>query len=1060
MFRGQKIQRLISTVVLVAFTANATFFPLQAAAQAKGAIAAAQPDSSRSLTGSSGLPGAAASVAGPDERMSEVLGAVYDELKVAVPETALSGQARRSNEKLLAAKGAAAAGALRGATSGELALHAQAIRARAAELRTLYPQIEQAFAATEQHLRQAKLPETILNRQRTAVVQYLARKTEFERLIGNLEAAADGSAGQQAALSDLGSFMAKYPHAKPHTFTDPSRLPFTAPVGKVRAPYASRADYQASLFRPAYEKVMLASLTMNGIQLKQVVLPATPTPDDTAATGEVQITDPIKALALQLNNNPVQIYNWVKSNIEFIPSYGSIQGSSTTLLNRRGNAFDTASLLIALYRAAGIPARYVYGTVEVPAAAVMNWVGGVSTPDAAQSLLSQGGIPNVALVAGGVVKAFRLEHVWVQAYVDYAPSRGAINMRATTWVQLDPSFKQRTPVQGMNIQANVPTNGQDVLAQIQQGATVDDAQGFVQGLNMSNMQAVLNNYQPQVQAYVSAQKTNATVGDMLGTQTLNTENRAFLLGTLPYQTVAVGSVFQSMPENLKWRFKTNIYPADGYADSSTPYIELDQATVDLAGKKISLSFVPASQADQDLIASYVPKPHADGTPVALSEMPGTLPGYLINMNAELRVNGQVTAHSVSSFLLGSAVRQSAQYFNPALQAWQGGDDNDVTVGEYNAIGIDLQGESAQVGHALQDKIGSTTAKMQRYQLNPSDPAPVSEITGDDLVGDLVYAGILGYFIQTDTQEKITALANGNIVNYRLPSYGRFFTEAQPHYLFGIVRGVSFPAAVMDVDFLVTQNESSSGNADAKLHYMREIGAAGSAMEHLVPERLFRNPQLTPTDPQQPQGFSAVKALAAAVAQGQKIYTLDRNNLALHDTILQGLQISSDAKLEIANALAAGRSVTVHEKAVRIGSWSGSGYLILDPDTGAGAYKIEGGMNGGGVEIAKFLASAVGMLLFFAGTAAVSPFLLGLFAMVALFVALYSALLKATEILDEGGNCAAAVAEMYFGIASTLAILSTLFHISSKSVEGLVYKLIGTMYGADLFKSVAGSRACH
>ena len=43
------------------------------------------------------------------------------------------------------------------------------------------------------------------------------------------------------------------------------------------------------------------------------------------------------------------IYQWVRNNIEFIPSYGSIQGSEYTLENRRGsNAFDTASLLIAL----------------------------------------------------------------------------------------------------------------------------------------------------------------------------------------------------------------------------------------------------------------------------------------------------------------------------------------------------------------------------------------------------------------------------------------------------------------------------------------------------------------------------------------------------------------------------------------------------------------------------------------------------------------------------------------------------------------------------------------
>jgi hypothetical protein len=106
-----------------------------------------------------------------------------------------------------------------------------------------------------------------------------------------------------------------------------------------------------------------------------------------AATEDIQLTPAVKAQ--ELNNNPVQIYNWVRNNISFIPSYGSIQGSELTLQKKRGNAFDTASLLIALYRAADIPARYVYGTIDVPADKVMNWVGGVTKVEAAQSLVEE-----------------------------------------------------------------------------------------------------------------------------------------------------------------------------------------------------------------------------------------------------------------------------------------------------------------------------------------------------------------------------------------------------------------------------------------------------------------------------------------------------------------------------------------------------------------------------------------------------------------------------------------------------------------------------------------------
>ena len=60
---------------------------------------------------------------------------------------------------------------------------------------------------------------------------------------------------------------------------------------------------------------------------------------------------------------------------------GSVQD---TLDKKRGNAVDTASLLIALLRSAKIPARYVYGAVERLIDKAINWVGGAKTGEMAQ----------------------------------------------------------------------------------------------------------------------------------------------------------------------------------------------------------------------------------------------------------------------------------------------------------------------------------------------------------------------------------------------------------------------------------------------------------------------------------------------------------------------------------------------------------------------------------------------------------------------------------------------------------------------------------------------------
>jgi transglutaminase-like putative cysteine protease len=76
------------------------------------------------------------------------------------------------------------------------------------------------------------------------------------------------------------------------------------------------------------------------------------TTDDLAETIEVQFTPAIQAKAAELNHNPTKIYNWVRNNIEYVPTYGSIQGADYCLQTKQCNDMDTASLLIALLRKA------------------------------------------------------------------------------------------------------------------------------------------------------------------------------------------------------------------------------------------------------------------------------------------------------------------------------------------------------------------------------------------------------------------------------------------------------------------------------------------------------------------------------------------------------------------------------------------------------------------------------------------------------------------------------------------------------------------------------------
>ncbi|MFZ1319048.1 MAG: hypothetical protein WAQ56_07030, partial [Candidatus Nitrotoga sp.] len=425
-------------------------------------------------------------------------------------------------------------------------------------------------------------------------------------------------------------------------------------------------------------------------------------------------------------------------------------------------------------------------------------------------------------------------------------------------------------------------------------------------------------------------------------------------------------------------------------------------------------------------------PHADGTPILPSELPTSLPGYLIHLTAELRLDGQIVA-SGGTFTMGDELVASEGLFDPA-RGWDFADDTSPIAGEYIATHVDLQGISTAQLQTLKDRLASTQAKLTSAQY--------AGITKEEISGDILYSAALSYFAANQAASQIAQRAAG-IVEYRRPSFGNFLASAKTSYWFGIPKNVSFPGLMMDINryasILVAKDNSSV------VGYMLQSGMRESAYEHLIPEKLFTDP----LDPNQPQGVSAVKALALAASQGQKIYTLNQTNQPQHQTLLTQITIDAGARQEIQNALAAGKEVTVHQAPITQSGWTGSGYIITDPDTGAGAYKISGGANG-----AVLIASTVSMILFFTGAASA---IVLLWMILTVVIAITVAIIDANIILDTGGKCSEAIASLSLKIGLTFALLGLV--IPSKTTQGFALKLLAIMYGGDLFKGVAGAKAC-
>lgn len=903
MFRHSTLQRIIASTLLASF-ASSTVAPVVAFAQN------AAPFTLQPLAGipGRGLPGLDANGIPTGKGWQRNAATNAGGAGTAAP-TQVYGFAL-SQLEALAHKADADMAAGRG--SDALA-QVNAVRAQYARLKKEEPVMAQSFAATEAHLRAAGLASgAILARHQQAVQDFNARNAELKAAMAALEAAANGKGSLQPALNQLAKLMKQHSslsgqgaQGKGHAWGKRKKAP----------PAVAMTERQHERRFPR-SVVLAAAGSLSGITLPDAILPDAVQPGDLAEQGEVVLTPAVRALAAQLGNNPVAIYNWVRNNVAYVAGFGAMQDADATLLARRGNATDTASLLIALNRAAGIPSRYVYGTIEVPLAKLQNWLG-VDSAAAAQALLAQAGIPHRAVTQAGQVGPLQLEHVWVEAYVDYSPSRGGVNKTPGAWVPLDASFKQMDSKAGLDLANAVSLNEAGLLSQVRQGAVC--MPDYAQNLNLQNLQAGYTDFKTRLNSYLGQQGADLTVGDVLGNRSIAARNYSILLGSLPYTKVAQGAIVNALPDNLRWQFRLQLFADAAQQAANAPAVSYNGSLAAVANKRLTLSFAPASQADAEVLASYMPKPHADGSPIQPNELPLEVPGYLVRVKAEIRADGEVVA-SGGSFVLGSEVVGGIASFDPSSGDWNESPFG-AHAGDYHAVAVDAQGVTPGQLAAVKARLNATQAKLASGQ--------AAGLTRDDVSGELLYHAALGYFATVDANAGVFQRA-ARVVEQRLPSYGRAVAQAQPEMVLGIVNKVRFPGVLLDIDRLDSAVAQNSGGL-APAAYIQQANERNAAYGHLVLAKLFTSAQ-TPG-----QAASPVKALNAAASAGGKVFAVTAANAA---TVLPQVDIAAVAAAEIQNAVAAGSRALVAQAPVNIGNWNGHG-LVMEDASGAGGYRLHG-----------------------------------------------------------------------------------------------------------------------
>jgi transglutaminase-like putative cysteine protease len=775
------------------------------------------------------------------------------------------------------------------------------------------------FSQLESFMKQKRLPAEILSRHQEFVRDYTVK---YEALVERIEAIesahadATGLWGRitgknknvdwEGVLGKASSFLeANLARPRKSQF-DPKNLPHRS----LRADQPIPPKLTRDEWLKAFPKESSSAKGQDSIIL---AASAPPTPADLAETIEVKFTPEIRQLADSLGRNPVKIFNWVRNNIEFIPTWGSIQGAQLCLETRAGNAFDTASLLIALLRYSGIPARYQMGTIEVPIEKAKNWLGGFTDPRAAASLAASGGIPSAGTVEqGGVLRSIRMEHVWVRAYVDYAPSQAEVNVIGDTWVDLDPSFKL---YDRQNDQTLASALGFDVNSFRQQLAatTQIDIAGGVVNVDANLVGNAFTNLLSGLETLIPS----GDLSDKFTQSPIAMRQLPVLSARLGYTVLARAPSMAALPSAVQHVFSLALTN-----DAGVNSLSFSAPLPHIACNSISLVYAPATDADLNLIRSVAP-PNLDSLAPAsvIQAIMSSVPAYLVKVRPIIQLDG-VDAVSGAPVQMGTTLTLKAHFSAPTIYT---ADPilSTVAWGRYG-ITLDLAGISTETLTKRDAAYDQMVSKFQGQPLN--GVAPLSS-----LARDLI---ILGWFYHVDRQSRAMSRAYG-AAWARYPSLGFSYATGPLSEMFGSPVRLGLDSYVIDIQRQLHIISSVAGDRGSEKGFSFSLGLVSSFLEGFIPAVVFtgRSGNI--------RGISATSALFAAAEQDIPIRAIDANNAStLLPLIDQGYH-----KEFIADAAASGKSVFVPERPPLIDGARVFAYVALEPETNDGAYVVANALGG-------------------------------------------------------------------------------------------------------------------
>ena len=614
-------------------------------------------------------------------------------------------------------------------------------------------------------------------------------------------------------------------------------------------------------------------------------------------TAKGVVSSEIANLVASLGNDPLSIFNWVRNNIAYQPTHGAIQPVDLTLRARSGNGIDTNALLATMLEIAGIDVRYRYGTIDVPADRFANWVGVPDDVEQAYDLLNAGGVPSALVYSGNAIVAVRMEHLWVEAHLDYIPSRGTVNREPDSWVPLDASFKQYEYA-GPAIEITVdPFPMADIVEQVEDSAT-SGPNGSFTNADLTIFNDAIVNHVRNVNAAIESYP-DAELADFLPSVEIQNDDLVSFPGSLPYTVIAQASTTSpTVPASLQYELVIRAFSSAQNVNFGAYDFEHRAPLNSVGDSRVQVTYAPASQADADYLDQLV------------QNNASTLSANAVRVIPELKIDGQVVANG-GARRLGTTEYWTVSLVSPSGQSYGYPTPYQWPAGSPVALVI--------------DPAGTPVERVEEHleRLPATERVPIE---------DALHMSGLAYWNMTHTNDRSAEINIGGKLQ-RLPSIGAFYSPLTVTYFFGVPRNASFQGFTTDVKSLTYAITAPDQQTIRQL--LRFSGAASSFYES---EAYSVAMGFDDTE-----SISASAVMVAANDAGIPIYQIDSSNV---NTVLPTLQLTADSAADIRNAVDAGYVAVVPERDIEFSGWTGIGYLILDPATNSGLYQLDGGLNGG------------------------------------------------------------------------------------------------------------------